>query len=78
MKSTRFNAAGAAIRTAIAAILLTLTTASGSGCGQRGPLYLPEAEPGAGGQPETGSAEAQPELSGEPGTGETPEPEDSR
>jgi predicted small lipoprotein YifL len=77
MKSTRFSAAGAAIRTLAAAILLALAAASGSGCGQRGPLYLPEAEPGADGQAAAGDAAANADAPGESATDESPDREDS-
>jgi predicted small lipoprotein YifL len=47
MKSPRFRARGAAIRSMIAALALGLIAVSAGGCGQRGPLYLPEPEPAA-------------------------------
>lgn len=47
MRSTRFSAGGAAFRSLIAIFVLGLILVQSSGCGQRGPLYLPEAEPPA-------------------------------
>ena len=54
MKSPRFRTRGAAIRSVIAALALGLIALSSSGCGQRGPLYLPEPEPAADGGAGTG------------------------
>ena len=50
MKSPRLRARGAAIRSVIAALALGLIAVSGGGCGQRGPLYLPDSEPAANGE----------------------------
>lgn len=47
MNSTHMRARGAAVRSMIAASLLGLLAAWGTGCGQRGPLYLPDTDPGA-------------------------------
>ena len=47
MRSTPFSPAGEAFRPMVAALLLALAAASITGCGQRGPLYLPDTEPGA-------------------------------
>jgi predicted small lipoprotein YifL len=47
MRGTRFSACGAAFRSLMAIFVLGLIVAQGTGCGQRGPLYLPEAEPAA-------------------------------
>jgi predicted small lipoprotein YifL len=47
MRSTRFSAGGAPFPSLIAIFVLGLILVQGTGCGQRGPLYLPEAEPAA-------------------------------
>ena len=48
MSSNHIRARRGAVRSVIAALVLGLLAASGAGCGQRGPLYLPESEPGGG------------------------------
>jgi predicted small lipoprotein YifL len=60
-----------------AAILLTLTAASTIGCGQRGPLYLPETDPGADGQAAAGNAAANADAPGEGATDDSTDREDS-
>ena len=75
MNSTRLCAAGVAFRSLAAAILLALIAASGIGCGQRGPLYLPDAEPVAGSPAGEVDADAKPDS---PGTGESPDSEDTQ
>ena len=77
MKSTRLSPPGAAIRTMVAAILLTLTAASAIGCGQRGPLYLPETEPGADGQAAAVDAAANADAPAESATDNSTDREDS-
>ena len=47
MNSPRCCAPGAAIRIVIAALAVGLMAVSSGGCGQRGPLYLPEPMPAA-------------------------------
>ena len=77
MKSTRVSTAGAPIRTMVAAILLTLTAASASGCGQRGPLYLPQTEPGADGQAAAADAAANTDTPGDSAADDSTDREDS-
>lgn len=77
MNSTQFCALGVALRSLVAAMLLALIVASGIGCGQRGPLYLPDAEPGAGGAAAEAEAEARPDSPDTGGTGESPDSEDN-
>ena len=48
MKITHMRARGGAVRSVIAASLLGLLASWGAGCGQRGPLYIPDSEPAAG------------------------------
>ena len=66
MNSTQIRARRGAVRSLFAACLLALIGAWGAGCGQRGPLYLPESEPDAseevtatGATPENGTADDQ-------------------
>lgn len=66
MNSPRLPARSAAIRSVIAVLFLGFITASGGGCGQRGPLYLPEPEPAA-----DGGAEAQRDVDEEESSGVT-------
>jgi predicted small lipoprotein YifL len=47
MRSTHSLACGAAFRGALAALLLGLVALTCTACGQRGPLFLPDAAPAA-------------------------------
>jgi predicted small lipoprotein YifL len=77
MKSPRFRARGAAIRSMIAALALGLIAGSIGGCGQRGPLYLPEPEPAADGGDGTERGAAREESTDAAGPGDGAENEDS-
>ena len=78
MNSTPIRLRGAVFRGTVAALLTGLIAVSVGGCGQRGPLYLPEAAPTAGAPDEARNSTKETAASGDGETDDSADREDSR